>query len=109
MAGTKISSNSFACQRVSIKYKCVGYCRSSGLIIAELNFVNDHDTYDFVKRVSYNSISMLKVNVNEFFFSHDSILYLVQELLAAGGTNIPRTAHELVAHLACRLARWDDR
>ena len=68
MAGTKIFSNSFACQRVSIKYKCVGYCRSPGLIIAELNFVNDHDTYDFVKRVSYNSISMLKVNVNEFFF-----------------------------------------
>ena len=67
MAGTKISSNSFACQRVSIKYKCVGYCISPGLIIAELNFVNDHDTYDFVKRVSYNSISMLKVNVNEFF------------------------------------------
>lgn len=33
----------------------------------------------------------------------------VQELLIAGGTNIPRTAHELVAHLACRLARWDDR
>lgn len=33
----------------------------------------------------------------------------VQELLAAGGTNIPRTAHGLIAHLACRLARWDDR
>ncbi|XP_061369844.1 uncharacterized protein LOC133312624 [Gastrolobium bilobum] len=33
----------------------------------------------------------------------------VQELLAAGGTNIPRCIHEVVAHLACRLARWDDR
>ncbi|XP_059450103.1 uncharacterized protein LOC132181068 isoform X2 [Corylus avellana] len=33
----------------------------------------------------------------------------VQELLAVGGTNIPRTAHEITAHLACRLARWDDR
>ncbi|MED6217923.1 hypothetical protein PIB30_022062 [Stylosanthes scabra] len=33
----------------------------------------------------------------------------VQELLAAGGTNIPRTIHEVVAHLACHLARWDDR
>lgn len=33
----------------------------------------------------------------------------VQEFLAAGGSNIPRTAHEVIAHLACRLARWDDR
>ncbi|MED6164441.1 hypothetical protein PIB30_090139, partial [Stylosanthes scabra] len=32
----------------------------------------------------------------------------VQELLAAGGTNIPHTIHEVVAHLACHLARWDD-
>ncbi|KAH9610305.1 hypothetical protein KSS87_000361 [Heliosperma pusillum] len=33
----------------------------------------------------------------------------VQELLAGGGYNAPRTAHEVIAHLACRLARWDDR
>ncbi|KAH6775453.1 Magnesium transporter CorA-like family protein [Perilla frutescens var. hirtella] len=33
----------------------------------------------------------------------------VQELLAAGGSNIPRTSHEVIAMLACRLARWDDR
>ncbi|XVF60747.1 hypothetical protein PTKIN_Ptkin08bG0073200 [Pterospermum kingtungense] len=33
----------------------------------------------------------------------------VQETLIAGGTNIPRTIHEVIAHLACRLARWDDR
>ncbi|KAK1568572.1 hypothetical protein Q3G72_026119 [Acer saccharum] len=33
----------------------------------------------------------------------------VQELLAAGGNNIPRTIHEVIAHLASRLARWDDR
>ncbi|KAF8043469.1 hypothetical protein BT93_A1716 [Corymbia citriodora subsp. variegata] len=33
----------------------------------------------------------------------------VQELLAAGGSNIPQCIHEVVAHLACRLARWDDR
>ncbi|KAK9191004.1 hypothetical protein WN943_019615 [Citrus x changshan-huyou] len=33
----------------------------------------------------------------------------VQELLAAGGSNIPRTIYEVVAHLACRLAQWDDR
>ncbi|RDX63336.1 Two-pore potassium channel 3, partial [Mucuna pruriens] len=33
----------------------------------------------------------------------------VQELLAAGGANVPRSIHEVVAHLACRLARWDDR
>ncbi|CAJ1971341.1 unnamed protein product [Sphenostylis stenocarpa] len=33
----------------------------------------------------------------------------VQELLAAGGANIPCSIHEVVAHLACRLARWDDR
>ncbi|XP_019254581.1 PREDICTED: uncharacterized protein LOC109233236 isoform X3 [Nicotiana attenuata] len=33
----------------------------------------------------------------------------VQELLLAGGYNAPRTVHEVIAHLASRLARWDDR
>ncbi|PWA53935.1 hypothetical protein CTI12_AA440590 [Artemisia annua] len=33
----------------------------------------------------------------------------VQELLAAGGSNLPQTIHEVIALLACRLARWDDR
>lgn len=33
----------------------------------------------------------------------------VQELLSTGGYNIPRTVHEVIAHLACRLSRWDDR
>ncbi|XP_038894746.1 uncharacterized protein LOC120083181 isoform X2 [Benincasa hispida] len=33
----------------------------------------------------------------------------VQELLIIGGYNAPRTVHEVVAHLACRLTRWDDR
>lgn len=33
----------------------------------------------------------------------------VQELLIAGGYNAPKTVHEVIAHLACRLARWDDR
>ncbi|KAL4012018.1 hypothetical protein IC575_029090 [Cucumis melo] len=33
----------------------------------------------------------------------------VQELLIIGGYNAPRTVHEVIAHLACRLTRWDDR
>lgn len=33
----------------------------------------------------------------------------VQEQLLAGGYNAPRTVHEVIAHLASRLARWDDR
>ncbi|KAH6825585.1 Magnesium transporter CorA-like family protein [Perilla frutescens var. hirtella] len=33
----------------------------------------------------------------------------VQELLLGGGSNTPRTAHEIIASLASRLARWDDR
>ncbi|CAA3026594.1 Mg2+ transporter, Zinc transport [Olea europaea subsp. europaea] len=33
----------------------------------------------------------------------------VQELLLAGCYNTPRTVHEITAHLASRLARWDDR
>ncbi|KAF5761778.1 putative Mg2+ transporter protein, CorA-like/Zinc transport protein ZntB [Helianthus annuus] len=33
----------------------------------------------------------------------------VQELLFAGGNNVPRTIHEVIALLASRLARWDDR
>ncbi|KAL0320458.1 UNVERIFIED_CONTAM: hypothetical protein Sradi_5307300 [Sesamum radiatum] len=43
--------------------------------------------------------------------SHTNILGVseVQELLAAGGSNIPRTSHEVIALLASRLARWDDR
>ncbi|KAM4112161.1 hypothetical protein ACJW30_05G119500 [Castanea mollissima] len=32
-----------------------------------------------------------------------------QELLSTGGYNAPRTVHEVIAHLACRLSRWDDR
>ncbi|CAI0424480.1 unnamed protein product [Linum tenue] len=33
----------------------------------------------------------------------------VQDLLSAGGYNTPRTVHEVIAQLACRLTRWDDR
>lgn len=33
----------------------------------------------------------------------------VQELLLAGGNMAPKSAHEVIAHLACRLSRWDDR
>lgn len=33
----------------------------------------------------------------------------VQELLLAGGSAAPRSVHEVIAHLACRLSRWDDR
>ncbi|BFG25644.1 hypothetical protein CerSpe_119170 [Prunus speciosa] len=33
----------------------------------------------------------------------------VQELLATEGINMPRNSHEIIAHLACRLACWDDR
>ncbi|XP_054801894.1 uncharacterized protein LOC129305809 isoform X2 [Prosopis cineraria] len=33
----------------------------------------------------------------------------VQELLSVGGYNMPRTVHEVIAHLACHLSQWDDR
>ncbi|KAJ6796485.1 Uncharacterized protein M6B38_218750 [Iris pallida] len=33
----------------------------------------------------------------------------VQELLLAGGSTAPKSVHEVIAHLACRLSRWDDR
>ncbi|EEF42714.1 uncharacterized protein LOC8284019 [Ricinus communis] len=33
----------------------------------------------------------------------------VLELLSGGGYNTPRTVHEVIALLACRLTRWDDR
>ncbi|KAH6811157.1 hypothetical protein C2S51_024919 [Perilla frutescens var. frutescens] len=32
----------------------------------------------------------------------------VQEHIAAGDSNIPRTSHEVIDMLACRLAHWDD-
>ncbi|BFG25645.1 hypothetical protein CerSpe_119180 [Prunus speciosa] len=34
---------------------------------------------------------------------------LYEELLATEGINMPRNSHEIIAHLACRLACWDDR
>ncbi|XP_058095209.1 uncharacterized protein LOC131240773 [Magnolia sinica] len=33
----------------------------------------------------------------------------VQELLFVGGFRAPKSVHEVIAHLACRLSRWDDR
>lgn len=33
----------------------------------------------------------------------------MQELLSAGGSQTPRSAHEVIAHLIGRLSRWDDR
>ncbi|KAF0898531.1 hypothetical protein E2562_008125 [Oryza meyeriana var. granulata] len=33
----------------------------------------------------------------------------VQELLSACGSTAPKNIHEVIAHLASRLARWDDR
>ncbi|KAJ4822040.1 hypothetical protein Tsubulata_001622 [Turnera subulata] len=33
----------------------------------------------------------------------------VQEFLSAGGYSAPRTVHEVIAQLASRLTRWDDR
>lgn len=33
----------------------------------------------------------------------------VQELLFAGGSAAPKSVHEVIAHLTCRLSRWDDR
>ncbi|KAK1556480.1 hypothetical protein Q3G72_005643 [Acer saccharum] len=33
----------------------------------------------------------------------------VEELVFVGGYNVPRTVHEVIALLACRLSRWDDR
>ncbi|GKA40814.1 hypothetical protein Tco_0733407, partial [Tanacetum coccineum] len=32
-----------------------------------------------------------------------------QEMLTAGGSNLPQTIHEVIPLLACRLARWNDR
>ncbi|XP_020702957.1 uncharacterized protein LOC110114427 isoform X1 [Dendrobium catenatum] len=31
------------------------------------------------------------------------------ELLLAGGSAAPKSVHEVIAHLTCRLSRWDDR
>lgn len=73
----------------------------------------------FVRAVGYNSVSILYKTIIEFCLMFPCFVIefclmilmwcLAQELLAAGRTNIPRTAHEIIAHLACCLARWDDR
>lgn len=33
----------------------------------------------------------------------------VQEMLISGGISAPKSIHEVIAHLTCRLSRWDDR
>ncbi|XWS41040.1 hypothetical protein CRYUN_Cryun17cG0046800 [Craigia yunnanensis] len=33
----------------------------------------------------------------------------INEILIVGGTNIPRTIHEVIAHLTCCLTRWNDK
>ncbi|CAO2204282.1 unnamed protein product [Urochloa humidicola] len=33
----------------------------------------------------------------------------VQELLLAGGSQTPKSVHEVIAHMVSRLSRWDDR
>nr|CAB3477849.1 unnamed protein product [Digitaria exilis] len=40
----------------------------------------------------------------------DRMKYLLyEELLLAGGSQTPRSVHEVIAHLVGRLSRWDDR
>lgn len=58
---------------------------------------------------SFSTMANLLSNMFLCILSQDLVSCFIQELLAAGGSNIPRTIQEVVAHLACRLARWDDR
>lgn len=79
-------------------------------------FVDGHDTYLLSDQLV---IIQFQCSIIEFCLMFPCFVIefclmilmrcLAQELLAVGGTNIPRTAHEITAHLACRLARWDDR
>jgi hypothetical protein len=79
-------------------------------------FVDGHDTYLLSEQLV---IIQFPYSIIEFCLMfpcfvielrHVILMWcLAQEMLAAGGTNMPRTAHEVIAHLACRLARWDDR
>ncbi|KAK4387250.1 hypothetical protein Sango_2595600 [Sesamum angolense] len=64
------------------------------------------------KNVGTRPPPFLSENIQAKYSLHqywDLMIKLDQELLAAGGSNIPRTSHEVIALLACRLARWDDR
>jgi hypothetical protein len=36
-------------------------------------------------------------------------ILVMQDLIGAGGAEAPKTVLEVIAHLANRLARWDDR
>ncbi|GJU92023.1 hypothetical protein Tco_1304446 [Tanacetum coccineum] len=47
---------------------------------------------------------------NEVAVADIAVPYREQpEMLAAGGSNLPQTIHEVIPLLACRLARWNDR
>ncbi|KAG5544758.1 hypothetical protein RHGRI_017263 [Rhododendron griersonianum] len=59
----------------------------------------------FLSTANSVSVFMLRLFSSSchFLFASD------QEMLAAGGYNVPQTIHEVIALLACRLAKWDDR
>ncbi|KAL0406540.1 UNVERIFIED_CONTAM: hypothetical protein Slati_3967900 [Sesamum latifolium] len=62
-----------------------------------------------VQNVGTRPPQFLSQNIQAKYSLHqywDLMIKLDQELLAAGGSNIPRTSHEVIALLACRLARW---
>jgi hypothetical protein len=37
------------------------------------------------------------------------VLFSLQDLVGAGGSEAPKCAQEIISQLASRLARWDDR
>ncbi|CAH1435627.1 unnamed protein product [Lactuca virosa] len=86
---------------------------------------SEQGSFDMVKDIMNESPEMDKYGVIEMhayctsvfrkmtlglplllFYSH--FIMLEMELLFAGGNNIPRTIHEVIALLASWLARWDN-
>ncbi|CAA6661288.1 unnamed protein product [Spirodela intermedia] len=66
-----------------------------------------HLLYEVPVRVAGGILfELLGQSVGDPFCDEDDIPI---ELLYAGGTTAPKSVHEVIAHLACRLSRWDDR
>ncbi|KAL5841271.1 hypothetical protein ACOSQ3_011874 [Xanthoceras sorbifolium] len=74
-------------------------------------FVDEDDIPIVLRSWQAQNFLITVLHIKGHVSSNNNVLGIteVEELLYAGGYNVPRTVHEVIAFLACRLSRWDDR
>ncbi|TVU34451.1 hypothetical protein EJB05_16284, partial [Eragrostis curvula] len=72
--------------------------------------INADDSFGLQKPISDKQVQIRKLELQQLvsMFQHEAETH-GNELLSACGSVAPKGIHEVIAHLACRLARWDDR